>query len=90
MTSQTSIPPEYKSTYANNEQVVKELLSPRETAKYLNMGLSTVAKMRLRGNGPIYMKIGAKVIYRKTDLNAWLASKRRASTSQEEKHVINT
>jgi len=54
-----------------------------EAAAYLGMSPSTLAKMRLRGDGPAYSKAGPRiVIYDKTDLDDWLAKSRRWSTSE--------
>lgn len=53
-----------------------------QAAQYIGLSPSTLAKMRLRGDGPIYSKAGARiVIYDRADLDAWLASQRRTSTS---------
>jgi len=52
-----------------------ELLDTYETAKRLRLAVSTLAKMRLRGNGPRYRKIGAKVVYDVADIAAWLADR---------------
>ena len=35
---------------------------------------STLAHMRSEGRGPAFMKIGGRVLYRGSDLNAWLDS----------------
>jgi predicted DNA-binding transcriptional regulator AlpA len=54
-----------------------------DAAAYLGLSRSTLAKMRLRGDGPIYSKAGPRiVIYDKLDLDAWLAAQRRRSTSE--------
>ena len=46
------------------------------------MSASTVAKMRLRGDGPIYAKAGPRVVvYDRADLESWLAARKRLSTS---------
>jgi hypothetical protein len=50
-------------------------------AKYLLVSESWLNKSRLTGRGPAYLKIGAKVVYQQADLDAWLASCRRTSTS---------
>ncbi len=51
-------------------------------ADYLGFSTSTLAKMRLRGDGPPYAKAGPRiVVYDVADLDAWLASRRRSSTS---------
>ncbi len=53
-------------------------------AQYLGLSASTLAKMRLRGDGPPYSKAGPRiVIYERSDLDDWLASRRRRSTSED-------
>jgi hypothetical protein len=42
---------------------------------------STFNKLRLTGSGPVYITIGRTVVYDPDDLDAWLASNRRKSTS---------
>lgn len=55
-----------------------------EAARYVGLSPSTLAKMRLRGDGPMYSKAGPRiVIYDKADLDAWLNQRRRSSTSDE-------
>lgn len=46
------------------------------------LSVSTLNKLRLTGEGPDYLKLGRRVAYDVADLNAWLASKRRRSTSE--------
>ena len=54
-----------------------------EAAAYVGLSPSTLAKMRLRGDGPVYSKAGPRVvIYDKADLDAWLDAQKRRSTSQ--------
>ena len=51
-------------------------------ANYLGLSPSTLAKMRLRGDGPAYSKVGPRVVvYDIADLDAYLAKRRRHSTS---------
>ena len=57
-----------------------------DAARFLGLAESTLAKMRLRGDGPMYVKCGRAVIYRECDLDAWLASLKRKSTSQKIAH----
>ena len=47
-----------------------------QAAEYLGISKSLLDKLRCYGGGPTYAKLGATVIYSKTDLDAWLASKR--------------
>lgn len=53
-------------------------------AAFLGLSASTLAKMRLRGDGPPYSKAGQRVVvYDVADLDAWLASRKRRSTSED-------
>ncbi len=62
--------------------VTTKLRAP-QAASYVGLSPSTLAKMRLRGDGPIYSKAGPRVvIYEKADLDAWLDSHKRRSTSE--------
>jgi predicted DNA-binding transcriptional regulator AlpA len=56
-------------------------LNAREAAKMLGLAASTLAKLRLSGNGPSYCKLGRRVVYRKKDLEAWLQSRLAQNTS---------
>lgn len=64
-------------------QETNQRIRTRQAAQYLGEGVSykMLEKMRVIGGGPVYMKFGRNVIYDTSDLDAWLASKRRASTT---------
>ncbi len=64
------------------EDFQDEWLRPKEAAVYVKSSESTLAKKRLKGNGPTYTKFGRLVLYAKRDLNEYLASRRRLSTSE--------
>jgi excisionase family DNA binding protein len=51
------------------------LLSIEETADYLKVSISTLARMRRDKNGPQYVQIGYRVMYRKEDLDAYIETK---------------
>jgi excisionase family DNA binding protein len=53
-------------------------------AEYLGVSTSTLAKWRMRGDPPAYRKLGRVIVYDQTDLDAWLESCRRTSTSEPE------
>jgi predicted DNA-binding transcriptional regulator AlpA len=59
-----------------------ELLKPNEAADLTIMSESWLAKKRMEGNGPPFLKLGRAVRYRKRDLVAWLATRVKISTSQ--------
>lgn len=61
-----------------------EVLRAPEAAKFLGLSTSTLAKMRMRGghDSPPFVRIGSRVVgYRLSDLESWLSSRRRRSTS---------
>lgn len=53
----------------------------REAARYLSLSNRTLEKLRVTGTGPEYFKMGRAVVYAISDLDAWIAKNRRASTS---------
>jgi predicted DNA-binding transcriptional regulator AlpA len=61
----------------------QKLLRPPEAAPYIGLSVSTLAKQRLRGDGPKFIRLSARAIgYIQADLDAWLADKRFGSTSE--------
>ena len=60
---------------------------PEEAAEYVDLSASTLAKLRCKGGGPVYMKVGKLIFYAKGDLDAWLASCRRRSTSEHSQNA---
>ena len=52
-------------------------------ARYLGISTSKLAKWRMSGDGPPFAKLGRRVVYRRADLEAWLAASLRTSTSPE-------
>jgi excisionase family DNA binding protein len=53
------------------------LLTPKEAAKLLKVSLSWLAKARMRGDGPPYIKIGKSIRYSEAALLQWLRSHQR-------------
>jgi predicted DNA-binding transcriptional regulator AlpA len=53
------------------------LLTPHEAAKLLKVSTSWLAKARMRGDGPPYIKFGKPVRYTEAALQAWLKSHQR-------------
>jgi excisionase family DNA binding protein len=56
-------------------------LTAGEAAETLGLARSTLAKLRLSGNGPLYCKLGRRVLYRTKDLEAWLETRVARNTS---------
>jgi excisionase family DNA binding protein len=60
------------------------LLTTKEAATYLRLAKPTLERFRLAGSGPAFCKMGEKSVrYRKADLDDWLASRLRRSTSDQ-------
>jgi excisionase family DNA binding protein len=59
----------------------------REAAEYLGLSKSTLDKLRVTGSGPIYIKLGSRVLYEEHDLDEYAAARRRASTSAPAKEA---
>jgi excisionase family DNA binding protein len=58
-----------------------EVLTPKEAAELLRVSLSWLAKARMRGEGPPYIKFGRSVRYSAAVVQAWMKSRLRFSTS---------
>lgn len=58
------------------------LFNTKKMAERLNVAPGTLAKWRVYGQGPRYIKIGRKVAYHEADVDRWLEDQRRTSTSQ--------
>jgi hypothetical protein len=59
-----------------------ELLLPAEIARLLKVSLSWLAKARLTGNGPSFVKIGRSIRYRRSAVQDYIRARTRVSTSQ--------
>jgi hypothetical protein len=57
-------------------------LRPRAAAAYLGVSASSLAKRRMRGDPPRYLKLGRSVAYDVMDLDKLLADSRCNSTSE--------
>jgi excisionase family DNA binding protein len=63
-------------------------LTAHEAAKVLGLAPSTLAKLRLNGNGPTYCKLGRRVVYRRADLEQWLESRTTCDTSDADARFL--
>ena len=70
----------------NNERSVTaltdQLLTTPQTGKLLGVSDSWLAKARLRGDGPRYVKVGRSVRYPKLYVQDYLRLRTRNSTSE--------
>lgn len=58
------------------------LLTPAEASSLIQVATNTLAKWRVTGSGPCFLKVGSRVFYEQADLETWLQSRRRTSTSE--------
>ena len=52
-----------------------------DAARLVGLSIRTLEKHRIYGTGPRYSKLGGRVVYRVEDLQAWVESGAKASTS---------
>lgn len=60
-----------------------QLLDTTEAAVRLRLARATLAKLRVNGGGPPFIKLGAKVLYPVDEMDAWLAAHPRAHSTSE-------
>lgn len=53
-----------------------------EAAQVLRLSERTLERMRVDGNGPRFVKAGRRVLYRRTEIEAWAEARTFASTSE--------
>jgi hypothetical protein len=59
----------------------ERLLTPKEESQFLRVSLSWLAKARMRGDGPPYIKYRRSIRYTEAGLLQWIRSRQRFSTS---------
>ena len=59
---------------------IDAVMTPAEVAEYLQVPEATVGKWRYIGAGPDYMHVGRHVRYRRSAVDRWLDSQKRAKT----------
>lgn len=58
------------------------LLNEKQAAALMNVSVSFLQKLRIRGGGPKFLKISKSIRYRKSDIETYLSESERQSTSQ--------
>ena len=58
------------------------LLEPKEAAALLKVSLSWLAKARMRGEGPPFVRLGRSIRYSNVTLYRWLKSQERSAASK--------
>ena len=60
---------------------MEELLTPEDVSRILGVPLKTIAHWRTNRSGPIFLRVGGNVRYRRCDLEEWV-EERVAETRQ--------
>jgi len=60
---------------------MSQLLNQSEAASLCRLSPRTLERWRCRGGGPVYRKLGRRVLYRPADVDAWINTRLRHSTS---------
>jgi predicted DNA-binding transcriptional regulator AlpA len=61
---------------------VDRLLTTKDAADLLRLSVSWLAKARMRGDGPPYVKLGGSIRYLQSTLFRWMKVQQRLSTSE--------
>ena len=61
---------------------IATLMTPNDAATVLKVSLSWLAKARMRGDGPPYIRVGRSIRYADVALMQWMKSRQRSSTSE--------
>ena len=56
--------------------------SRRAAAEYCGLSKSFLDKRRVAGDGPLFLKFGRAVRYRREDLDHWMAKQSHSSTTR--------
>jgi hypothetical protein len=63
--------------------VLPTVLTAKEAAGLLKVSVSWLAKARMRGDGPVYSKVGRAIRYTELALLQWMKSHQHLSTSEQ-------
>jgi len=74
--------------HGRNADLPPRLLRTQEAARFLGISLRTLEKHRTYGTGPVYRKIGGRVVYAVQDLESWSAIGARRSTRDENARTV--
>lgn len=64
-------------------------LNTNQAAEKLGISPRTLEKLRVVGGGPVFMKLGRRVLYDPQDLHDWSQARRKMSTSQLSTNISN-
>lgn len=66
---------------SSSARVTPRFVRTHDAAAFLGLSGRTLEKHRCTGTGPVFRKLGGRVVYAIEDLEAWAAARARSSTS---------
>lgn len=66
--------------------VESPFLPQEEAAAFLHLSPRTLERFRVDGSGPVYCKLGRRVVYSRADLIAWAEHHRIERTDGRRRH----
>lgn len=58
-------------------------LNEQQSAEHVNLSPYTMRNMRQAGRGPAFARLGGRVIYRRSDLDKWIAEHMVSTQDQQ-------
>jgi predicted DNA-binding transcriptional regulator AlpA len=77
-----------QGTANQGPRLLPTVVTAKAAARLVGLSESTLAKLRLNGNGPTYCKLGRRVVYRPADLEEWLQSRTTRDTSDADARFL--
>jgi excisionase family DNA binding protein len=62
---------------------MSHVMNEHEAAPVVGLAVATLQKLRVKGGGPRFVKLGRSVRYRQSDLEEWLSARVVGSTSEK-------
>ena len=76
------MPPKIEQAATKTATGFEPLLTAKDAADLLRLSPSWLAKARMRGDGPPYVKLGRSIRYTEKGIFQWMRSRQRFSTSE--------
>jgi hypothetical protein len=57
------------------------MIPVKKAAAWLGLSAAYLNRLRVTGGSPAYHRVGRRILYSYADLSAWIASRRRTSTT---------
>ena len=73
----------------SSPRVTPRFLRTHDAAAFLGLSGRTLEKHRCYGTGPVYRKLGGRIVYALVDLDAWAEHGLRRSTSDPGHGVVH-